>query len=83
MSLRYTDDKELQKKGEVDSMAWQTYAAENLVVLGNAIQDMVQQKDKLPNQLWELASVISKTLSGIKVTIPQFLLVCSYKNYSL
>jgi len=77
MSLQDNDEKVLQKKGDVDSMAWETYAVENLVVLENAIQDMVQQKDEFPNQLRELASVILKTLSGIKVTIPRFLFVCS------
>ena len=69
MSPQDTNKKELQKKGEVNSMAWQAYAVEKLVVLESTIQEMVQQKDKLPNQLFEVANVILKTSSGINVTI--------------
>ena len=69
MSLQDNNKKESQKKGEDDSMTWKTYAVEKLVVLENVIQDMVQQRDKLPNQLLKVANVILKTLSGISVTI--------------
>ena len=67
MSLQ--DKKELQKKGEVNSMAWKAYAVEHLVVLESMIQDMVQQKDKLPTQLLELANVVLMTSSGVKVIV--------------
>jgi len=66
MSLQDTDKKKLQKKGEVDSMAWQSYAVEKLPVLESVTQDMVQQKDKLPNQLLEVANVVLMTSSGVK-----------------
>ena len=69
MSLQDTNEKELQKKGEVDSMAWQTYAVEKSVVLEKMIQEMVQQKEKLPNQLMKAADVILKTSSRINVII--------------
>ena len=61
--------KEFPKKGEVDSMAWQTYAVEKSVVLEKMIQEMVQQKEKLPNQLMKAADVILKTSSRINVII--------------
>lgn len=78
MSLQ--DKKELQKKGEVNSMAWKAYAVEHLVVLESMIQDMVQQKDKLPHQLLEMANIILKTSSGINVIILRLTLpVCSYE----
>jgi len=69
MSLQDTDKNELQKKGEDDSMAWQTYAVKKLVVLESVIQEMVQQKDTLPNQLLDAADIILKMLSGINVII--------------
>ena len=69
MSLQDIDVKQSQKKGEDDSMAWQNYAVEKLVDLESAIQDMVQQKDILPNQLLEVANAILKTLSGLNVII--------------
>ena len=55
------------KKGKDDSITWQIYAVENLVILESVMQEMVQQKDKLPNQLLEMANVILNTLSGINV----------------
>ena len=61
--------KEFPKKGEVDSMAWQTYAVENFVVLETVIQEMVQQNEKLPNQLMKAGDVILKTSSSINVII--------------
>ena len=72
MSLRNTNKKKFQKKGEVDSMAWQTYAVEKFVVLEIVLQEMVQQKDNLPNQLMKAANVILKTSSSINVIILQF-----------
>ena len=72
MSLRNTNKKKFQKKGEVDSMAWQTYAVEKFVVLEIVLQEMVQQKDNLPNQLMKAASVILKTSSSINVILLRF-----------
>ena len=69
MLLQHTNEKELQKKSEVDSMTWQTYAVENLAFLGSVIQDMVQQKDKPPTQLLKAADFILKTSSNINVII--------------
>ena len=70
MSLQVNNTKALQKKGEVDAMAWQNYAIEKLVVLEIVIQeDMMQQKDELPSQLLKIADVILKTLSSINVII--------------
>ena len=73
MSLLHSVKKKLQKKGEPDSMAWQFYAVEKLPVLESAIQDMVRRKDKVPTQLLEVACVILKTISDIKVIV---LLLC-------
>jgi hypothetical protein len=69
MLLQDIDRKELQKKGEDDSITWPTYAVENLVIIESVIQDMVQQKGKLPIQLLKMANVILETSSGINVII--------------
>ena len=46
-------------------MAWQTYAVENFVVLEKVIQEIVQQNEKVPNQLMKAADVILKTSSSL------------------
>lgn len=58
-----------EKLKNVDSTAWQDYAVEKLVVLENVVQDVVQQNDKLPNELLTMANDILKTSSRINVTI--------------
>lgn len=65
MSFQVTHVKE--KKGEDDSMTWKAYAVEKLGDLQHAIQDMVQQEDELPNQLFEMANAILKTLPDLNV----------------
>ena len=60
-------------------MAWQTYAVENFVVLEKVIQEIVQQNEKVPNQLMKAADVILKTSSSLNVIILRFCPFCSYE----
>ena len=78
MSLQDTDRKELQERGEDDSITWQTYAVENLAILESVIQDMVQQKG-IPKQLFQMANSISKTLSCTNVIKTSTLSIYSYE----
>lgn len=67
MSSPSTNKYESQKKDEDDSMIWQTYAVKNRVILEDVIREIVQRKDQVPSQLFEIADAILKTSLGIVV----------------
>lgn len=50
-------------------MAWKDTAAANAIVLDLMIKEMVQNEDRIPNQLVEPVSNISMVLSDIEVFV--------------
>jgi len=60
MLLQDTVKTESQKQGRDDSIMWQSYAMEKLVILEGVIRALVQRKDQVP-QLLEVANMILKT----------------------
>ena len=67
MSTSLQVNKDSQMKGKDDSITWQTYATEKLVILESVIREIVQRKDQVPNQLLEVANTILSMLSAISV----------------
>lgn len=71
------DKKALQKQGgdNLQSTTRQKYDVKilkEIVVFEAVIKEIVQMKGKLPDQLWEVAHTISKTLLGISVIMIRF-----------
>lgn len=67
--LQHTVSNESQEDGEddVQSVAWGDISRDDVVVCRGVIEEIVANKDQVPDRIFEAANIISETSLGIRV----------------